>query len=126
MATMRFKRALCAMHDEGFPYVLDVVARTADEYRRRNDRHLAVYGLLSSLKDDIVDALHVVMYEGRDEYLDGCPLVGDGIDKVFAEMWDHLGMDQEPYARECMGEKAQLGEYLRRGAYMFSLSGERS
>ena len=125
MATMRFKRALCALHDEGFPYVLDVVARTADEYRRREDRHVAVCGLLSSLKDDVVDALHVVMYEGRDEYLDGCPFVGDGVDKEFGEMWFHLKMDSESFARECMWEKLPLGEYLRRGAYMFGLGGER-
>lgn len=120
--TMRFKRALCALHSDEFPYAMDAVVITSMASGR--DGYTATYGLLTTLKDEYVDVLCVLMYEGRDEYLEGCQYASDRIDDEFAKEWDCLGMDGESYARNIMAEKGFLSNYLRRGAYMYGIRDE--
>lgn len=118
--SMRFQRALGAMQDDNFATVLKVVSHVGDAHAE-DARYETTLGLLSALKDDYVDALCVVMYEGRDDYLEGCPYASDHVADEFAVTWDYLGMDSESYARNVMAEKVPLAEYLHRGAYMFGI-----
>lgn len=67
------------------------------------------------------DALIVVMYIGRDDYVDEHPYDEFSVDTEFCEWWDYLEMDREFHAREQMAEKRLIGKYLRRGAYMLRI-----
>lgn len=113
----RFKRALRALHSDEITYASAAV--DGMQSKSGDEQYDYVYALLSLMKDEAVDAMCVLMYEGRDEYIEGCPYASDRIDEEFAREWDHLGMDRENHAREIMAEKVPLLKYLERGDYMY-------
>lgn len=123
MSSERCERAVDALMSESMPIVLDSVVRAnsldlSDEHDTRGAR---AKGILAALRQPYIDALCVVMYAGRDEFVDGHPYDDLEVDTQFREWWDYLCMDGEQFAREQIGEKFPLGRYLRRGAYMFRI-----
>lgn len=139
----RCERALVALKSEAMPYVLNVVIRANQE---DNDSHSVAVdksfadvfvampaervdqpksrakSILAAMRDPFADALCVVMYAGRDDFSDEHPYEEFAVDSQFREWWDYLAMEGEHYAREQMGTKWPLGEYLRKGAYMFRVA----
>ena len=120
MSSERCRRALDALKSDAMPYVIDSVMR-ANDADNASGRGRKAMGVLSALRDPFVDALCVVMYAGRDEFMDGHPYDEFDIDAHFSSWWDYLLMEGENFAREQMGTKTPLGEYLRKGAYMFRI-----
>ena len=117
-----YERALSALMSQAISVVIDAVsaANKADN----SDETIGaprVIGLLHALHDSYADALMVIMYAGRGEYDDGHPYDEFAIETQFHEWWDYLGMDGEHFVREQMSEKWPLGDYLRKGAYMFRI-----
>ncbi len=137
MSSERCKRALDALKSDAMPYViyLAVLANSEDNFDRDmpgvspfnrtvlSDRvgpaPYKVRSTLTALSDSYVDALIVLMYAGRDEFMPTHQYDELDIDTQFSSWWDYLGMDGERFAREQMVEKTPLGLYLRSGAYMF-------
>lgn len=113
MRSDRFVNALGALKSDSMPVVIEAVTTaSAAGY---------AMGLLHAISEPFVDALCIVMYAGRDEFMEGYPYDEYDIDRQFSDWWDYLGMDSEDFAREQMAEKVPLGKYLRKGAYMFRI-----
>lgn len=117
----RLTAALNALKSESMPLVVDAVVRANASDLEGNDGAKA-RAILAAIGEPFVDALCVVMYAGRDEFVDEHPYDEFEVDTQFSEWWDYLGMEEEHFAREQMAEKAPLGRYLRRGAYMFGVT----
>jgi len=144
MSSERCKRALDALKSEAMPYVLSVVIRANQEDNDSYNGPAIVFSdmadafaemsagcanqpmsraksILMAMDDQFADALIVMMYAGRDEFMDGHPYDAMNVDTQFSSWWDYLLMEGEHFAREQMGTKTPLGEYLRKGAYMFRI-----
>jgi hypothetical protein len=120
MSSERCRRALDALKSDAMPYVIDSVMR-ANDADNASGRGRRAMGVLLALRDPFADALCVVMYAGRDEFMDGHPYDAMNVDTQFSSWWDYLLMEGEHFAREQMGTKMTLGKYLRMGAYMFRI-----
>ena len=120
MSSERCKRALDALKSDAMPYVIDAVMR-AKSYDNSHRRSYRTLELLEAISDPYADALLIIMYAGRDEFMDGHPYDAMNVDTQFSSWWDYLLMEGEHFAREQMGTKTPLGEYLRKGAYMFRI-----
>ena len=122
MRSERGQQALAALKGDAMSVVIEAVVRANDD-DNESDNHdpKKARGMLHALHDQYADALCVLMYAGRDEYVVGHPYDKADTDAQFWSWWDYLSMDGEHFAREVMWEKWPLGEYLKRGAYMFSL-----
>lgn len=120
MSSERCRMALDALRSDAMPYVIGSVMR-ANDADNASGRGRRAMGVLSALSDPFANALCVVMYAGRDEFMDEHPYDEFDIDAHFSSWWDYLLMEGEHFAREQMGTKMTLGKYLRMGAYMFRI-----
>ena len=139
MTSERCEGALNALKSYEMPFVISAVihANTKDHDKGEEEQrdsislsfleiHPNVTSLLHVMNDSYADALMVIMYAGRDEFVDEHPYDEFAIDTQFREWWDFIRMDNEYHAREQMASKWPLGEYLRKGAYMFHIDMERN